>query len=125
MWNTVEQALTAKGFRRHEQRAEPGFPSRKVLFQRRLENVEPVCQCNDKLHLNITLFSFELHGKTHESAELDITGEMPDGEWAKLSIYSVTLPSLLERLENFEHRLIAAWKASCSDIPVEATQSND
>lgn len=125
MWDTVEAALTAKGFRRHEQRGDDRYPSRKVLFQRRIENVEPVCQCNDKLHLNILLYSFELNDKIHQSAELDITGEMPDGEWAKLSIYSVSFETLLKKLDDFEQRLIAAWQASCSNIAVSQDESVD
>ncbi len=112
MWDTVEAFLKARGFRSYEQR-DVAPAARKVLFQKRLEDVEPVCQCNDKLHLNVTLYAFSMNGNLHESAEMDITGEMPDGEWAKLSFYSMNLPALLEKLDQLEPRLVAAWRASC------------
>lgn len=119
----TEDFLTAQGFRSYEQKDTDQFQRRKVLYQRRLEGVEPVCRCNDKLHLNVTLYAYEIHGKVHTSAEVDITGEQPDGEWAKLTIYSVEVEDIPAKLSNIEQRLIRAWVASCELAPADPETS--
>lgn len=109
----LEKELTALGFSRHNYPREE-FHGQKVLFQRRIEGVEPVCACNDKLHLNVTLYSINLHGREHESVEVDITGETPDGVWAALKLYSLKPEEVLGRVAHHEKRLIACWKAACA-----------
>ena len=44
----------------------------------------PLCQCNDKLHINITETSYKVGEKESVSFEIYITAETRFGDWADL-----------------------------------------
>lgn len=111
----VEEFLKSKGFLAYEEK-DPLY-RRKVLYQRRIEDVTPVCACNDHLNLNVRMYDYVTGSRPVTSAEVSISGQRPDQEWTNLSIYNVSIDSLPEKLEAFERQLVAAWEAACALIP--------
>lgn len=110
-WDTAVAFLLAKGYRRYEQGDLREPTTKKVLFQRQLEGVSPVCLCNEKLFVNVTLFELNLHGKIMQTAEVSITAETPDEHWANLTLYSLSLEDLLAQEPQCVQRLTRAWQA--------------
>jgi hypothetical protein len=51
-----------------------------------------------------------MHGKLHQSVEVEVCGEF-SGLWFKLRAYSMTPAEFMERADEIEASLIAAWNA--------------
>lgn len=69
------------------------------------------CETNDsKIQLVIWPYQYKYDGNTHESVEVEVTGEA--GEvWYQLKAYSMKPADLSERLDSVETALIGAWNA--------------
>lgn len=84
-------------------------------WQRRVDLDEgfeaPLCQCNEKLHINVRHSEFNFGGTQHKSCEIYICGENLAGEWCDIKIYSITLDELEEKLDNLELKVLNMWKA--------------
>ena len=109
----LEEFLVAEGFVPYTQPGDDRLGV-KVLWQRRLEGVEPVCRLNDKLNLNVWLSEVELPGhplKRFAGAEVELCAELPDTQWAKLMVYSVPPEALPRRFELIRTKLVKAWQA--------------
>jgi len=115
-WDSAVAFLLSAGYRRYEQGNLREPTTKKVLFQRELQGVSPVCLCNDKLFVNVTLFELALPAHTLQTAEITITAETPDEHWANLTLYNLTLKELLEQEAQCVHRLTRAWRALNEDL---------
>ena len=71
----------------------------------------PLCQCNEKLHINIRHHEFAIQDHEHKSCEIYICGENKDGEWCDIKIYSVKPEELEEKLDSLETKVLNMWKA--------------
>lgn len=84
-------------------------------WQRRVDLDEsfdaPLCQCNDKLCIDIRYSVFKIHGDHHESYEIYICGENVCGEWCDVRIYSIEPKELQEKLDSLETKVLNMWKA--------------
>lgn len=82
-------------------------------FQKRVDDIypeSPVCECNDKLFINIQVFKFAIHGVVHTSFEINIVHERPDDEWCDLKIYSLTEDQVKSNLKSYEDKMIKLWE---------------
>ena len=70
----------------------------------------PLCQCNDKLFINVSLDDFEANGSMFHSASISLTHENKEGLWCDLTIYSLTQDELADKLPSLEQKLLRLWK---------------
>lgn len=91
------------------------FYNLNILFSKRLKDVEPVCITNDRLSLHIQVTEYIRDGFHHQSFQADITGQSPNGEWVKAECYGYQFGEMFDQLPTIERRLIAGWKALCSE----------
>ena len=73
-------------------------------------NSYPLCQCNDKLFINVRLDDFEANGSMFHSASISLTHENKEGLWCDLTIYSLTQDELADNLPSLEQKLLRLWK---------------
>lgn len=90
---------------------------RKIELQRRVDVSYPsipLCQCNDKVFVNATVFVGEYHDRDNtvtKSIELNMTHELTEDEWIKLHPYGMPLSffkdaeSVLEQ----EKKVVTLW----------------
>ena len=70
----------------------------------------PLCQCNDKLFINVRLDDFEANGSMFHSASISLTHENKEGLWCDLTICSLTQDELADKLPSLEQKLLRLWK---------------
>ena len=76
----------------------------KTLLQKRVES-EAVCECNDKLSINIKVSELDLGGRTHESYKIEIVAEKRS-KWWNLSCYSMNRNEITSDLKDVEQTLV-------------------
>ena len=70
----------------------------------------PLCQCNDKLFINVRLDDFEANGSMFHSASVSLTHENKEGLWCDFKICSLTQDELADKLPSLEQKLLRLWK---------------
>lgn len=70
------------------------------------------CECNEDKPAQIVVYphDFEIHGRRHQSNEVEITGEAAD-TWFNLKAYGIKDDELKARLPEIEAMLVSAWNA--------------
>lgn len=82
-------------------------------FQKRVDNIyteSPVCECNEKLFINVQVFTFPINAVVHTSCEINMVHERPDDEWCDLKIYSLTEDQVKSNLKSYEGKMIKLWE---------------
>lgn len=86
-------------------------------WQKRVDTAEdfnyPLCNLNDKLHIDVKFHSFSINGASYESYEMYICAENIDGDWCDIKIYSITQEQLEKNIEKYETKLLNMWSAFC------------
>ncbi len=72
------------------------------------ENI-PLCQCNDKLFINVIIRRLLLNGENHTGVEMEMCHENQDGHWSGLKIYSLTEKDIEVNLSWLENKLLRMW----------------
>lgn len=104
----------SRGFTQHPQPLER-FYNLNILFSKRLRDVEPVCITNDKLCLHVSVTEYLRDGFHHQGFQADIAGQSPNGEWVKAECYGYRFGEMFDQLPTIERRLVAGWKALCTE----------
>lgn len=85
-------------------------------LQRRLDMEDgfdfPLCQCDDKLFLNIEPTQAHVNGNVSDSSEMSLVHEY-NGEWCGLKIYSISSDDLQNKLGFYEQKILNMWKVFC------------
>ena len=69
------------------------------------------CECNEgKLRIVLKPYAFKVVGLSRSTVEVSIIGECKS-LWFDLKAYSMTVPELMERLDDVEQMLVKAWNA--------------
>lgn len=91
----------------------PTFPG--DLYYKRMDD-HPVCLCNDKLQLCVTVHDtdFGNGNPPYRTVDFDVTGEYKSGSWAKVQVYSVFWHDALTRFDDLCGDALRAWDAMCS-----------
>lgn len=80
-------------------------------FQKRVDDgLHFLCECNDKLFMNVTVWDFTINGHSHRSVEMYMTHENSENNWFSLKVYGIepkVFPDFYAR--GFE-QLMSAWK---------------
>lgn len=82
-------------------------------LQRRVDKVYstlPVCNCNDKLFVNIDIVQAVIHGNMSITAEIHLCHENKQGEWCNLRVYALKPDQVYCKLEDKEHKLLKMWE---------------
>ncbi len=88
----------------------------KHLYQSRIDNRDdfdesiPLCQCNDKLCINVDIHDWVVNGQAVNGAEIELCHENQPGEWTSTKIYSLTVDDLELKLHSLEAKLLRMWK---------------
>ena len=102
--------LTDNGYRMWREEETP--ETTRCEFQKRVPDEEglPLCECNDKLCLNLTCYKHTFpNGESAEGFEMSIAHERKNDEWCDLRIYSLTEEGILSKLINYETSLKECW----------------
>jgi hypothetical protein len=99
----VDWLKTEQGYKEYKETFKHPYKY-KTLLQKRVDS-ECVCECNDKLSININVAEFDLGHTNHESYEIEIVAEKR-AKWWKLSCYSMTRAEITSGLKDVEDTLI-------------------
>ena len=69
----------------------------------------PLCECNDKLFINIVHSEFTINGHEHNSFEMNLVHENKAGDWADIRIYSLTEDKIVANISKYEVQLLEMW----------------
>lgn len=88
-------------------------------YQKRVDTLHkykdvPVCECNNKLLINIDYWSFEINGVLSESCSIHLVHENKNQDWCDLKIYSIPVDKMKENLQYYEDKIIKLWKEFAS-----------
>ena len=81
-------------------------------LQRRVDkvyNMLPVCNCNDKLFINVDIIQTVYQGNMSITAEVHLCHENKQGEWCNLRVYALKPDQVYSKLEDKEHKLLKMW----------------
>ena len=92
-----------QGYKEYKEKFEHPY-TYKTLLQKRVDS-KHVCECNDRLSININVAEFDLGHTKHESYEVEIVAEKR-AKWWKLSCYSMTRNEIASGLKDVEQTLI-------------------
>lgn len=108
----LEVALRAQGFERFVPPTQ-GDRAHQVLWQRAMAGVEPVCRYNGGLRLNVTLYEFRRPPPAidHIAAEVELHAQLPDEQWARMTLTPETVAELMAQLPVMQTKLVTAWQA--------------
>lgn len=87
-------------------------------LQRRVDkvyNLLHVCNCNDKLFVNVDIIQSSIHGNLSISAEVHLCQENKQGEWCNLKIYILKPEDIYSNLEKYEQKILKLWDVFCGE----------
>lgn len=92
------------------------FGSTTQYFQKRIDRIHkyidtPLCQCNDKVLIDIEYYDINMHGFETKSCVISVVGENKNDDWCDLKIYSIPVEKMKENLVAYEDKIVKLWKA--------------
>ena len=114
METTYEQVcefLKGKGFKGPQE-----IPSQySPLFYKRVDDVAPMCLCNDLQQLCIWVHDIDLGGGTRRrTLSFEVSGEYTPDNWVKIEVYSMEWDRAMREFDQLCEHALAAWKALCA-----------
>ena len=85
-------------------------------LQRRVDKVYstlPVCNCNDKLFVNVDIIQTVYQGNMSITAEVHLCHENKQCKWCNLKIYGLKPEDIYSKLGKHEAKLLKMWKMFC------------
>ena len=107
---SIKEFLESKGYRMWKEDAEKSHST--MYFQKRVDDIytdAPVCACNDKLFINIEVWTMRYNG-VHTSCTVGMVHENQNDEWCDIKIYSLTEDQLKAKLEEYEDKVVNMWE---------------
>lgn len=106
-----------KGYKHYKTETDSIGIGNTKYYQRRVDTDEgfdyPLCQCNDRVSINIEVWNLTLNGRNDISCSMSLVHENQNGEWCDLKIYSLTEDELWNNLKSLEDKLLAMWGMFC------------
>ena len=87
-------------------------------LQRRVDKVYstlPVCNCNDKLFINVDIIQTVYQGNMSITAEVHLCHENKQCKWCNLRVYALKPDQVYCNLEDKEHKLLKMWEIFYGD----------
>ena len=87
-------------------------------LQRRVDRVYstlPVCNCNDKLFINVDIIQTVYQGNMSITAEVHLCHENKQCKWCNLKIYGLKSEDIYSKLDKHEAKLLKMWKMFCEE----------
>lgn len=103
VFNTVEE-LKQNGWKQY-----PSVEPRLLLYKTFEGHEECACNKGKRKQVEIYLYSTENRAISRHQFEVEVRGELPDGEWAILSFYELSSETTKEKLEAKAAELLATW----------------
>lgn len=89
-------------------------PDAILLFKKFPGHKECQCNQNKDKQVEIYLHSTEHLGKTHNSAEIEIHGELTDESWIKIQLYGIQLTEDAKYYEQQAQKGLFIWDFAAS-----------
>lgn len=106
----LKEKLIASGWAMGSQPRETGCDW--YAWARNREGI-PDCACNDKPpSFVLTPYHIDMRSSKWRSVEFSVCGEMPNGRWVDLRVYSVPMDEAMDAIEPARKALFAAWTAA-------------
>lgn len=133
--NEVQQFLVKRGFKVYDipPDAAYGDTIQSISYQIRIDNIPTydipiVCQCNDKVFLNIehsfTLAQSPISDNEFHYLTLELRHETLTSAWVDLKVYGLTPEEFYKGFYHYIDILIRMWNVSNENIP-ESLLYND
>ena len=107
----MKQDIESFGYKMWKEENEKSFRSR--LYQKRVDNLPswegvPLCQCNDKLFIDLEELTFVYNGDFNTTFSVKIRAEGNDEIWCDIGFYSLTQDKI-SAIPSMEKKLKAMW----------------
>lgn len=103
----IVEFLLSKGFKEFK----PVNQSTRA-FQLRIDDGDNyLCKCNDKLFMNVYVWTMDVQGVNHSSVSMEIVAEDPVSQWFELTCYGIKVEDFEAQFSNNYTKLFTAWKA--------------
>lgn len=80
-------------------------------FQKRIDDgLHHLCECNDKLFMNVKVHDFSINDHAHRSVEMSMCHENSDNQWFDLKVYGIRPEEFVEYYQTGFDKLFKAWK---------------
>lgn len=106
----IKEFLESNGYKMWKEDNEHSHHT--MYFQKRIDELypdTPICKCNDKLFINIDVWTMKLVG-VNTSCTINMVHERPDDEWCDLKIYSLTEEQIQSNLQSYEDKMVKLWE---------------
>ena len=111
--NDLKAALQSAGWRIAENHVRDAMNEADWYAWRPGRTSARECCCNDKPpSVTVNPFQFDIRGHVSASAEIRLTGEIPNGRWVDFKVYSVPMTEVMDALPGAMQTLEAAWVAA-------------
>jgi len=109
----IKEFLENKGyvFWKEDRENEGSYRSQSMKFQKRINNPDiPVCECNEKLFINVGYHLFDIGSGVNETCTISICAENESSDWCDLNIYSISVDKFKQNINYYENSLITMWE---------------
>ena len=111
--NDLKEALQSAGWRIAENPVRDAINEADWYAWRPGRTSARECCCNDKPpSVTVNPFQFDIRGHVSASAEIRLTGEIPNGRWVDFKVYSIPMDEVMCSLPGALNELEAAWVAA-------------
>ena len=111
--NDLKEALQSAGWRIAENPVRDAINEADWYAWLPGRNSDRKCLCNDKPPaVTVNPYQFDMRGHVYASAEIRLTGEMPNGRWVDFKVYSIPMDEVMCSLPGALKVLEAAWVAA-------------
>ena len=111
--NDLKEALQSAGWRIAENPVRDAINEADWSAWLPGRNSDRKCLCNDKPPaVTVNPYQFDMRGHVYASAEIRLTGEMPNGRWVDFKVYSIPMDEVMCSIPGALNELEAAWAAA-------------
>ena len=111
--NDLKEALQSAGWRIAENPVRDAINEADWYAWLPGRNSDRKCLCNDKPPaVTVNPSQFDMRGHVYASAEIRLTGEIPNRRWVDFKVYSVPMTEVIDALPSALQTLESAWVAS-------------
>lgn len=112
----MRQFLESKGYTLWGTKDEPirGYKFIEHSYQKRVDilpryHLVPLCQLNDKLHINVVTVTTDVTGTYSTTVTINICAEDINSDWVSLKVYGIDEEKFIDNIGKYEDKVVAMW----------------
>lgn len=109
----IKEFLEKKGYVcwKEDTENQGSYRSQSMKFQKKINDPDiPVCECNEKLFINVEYHLFDIGSGVNETCTIRICAENESSDWCDLKIYSIPLEKFKENIDYYEKKILVMWE---------------